>query len=394
MVNDNLNIDRDIIVISDDNDSLIDITTTAASDAKVIGMETDCDIKDMSIDLGNESIFSLNVLENIKKESDLDKCISELEGVLNVEMQKIEQFEIANDGNRANENEVWDLDELNLTLSNNKNSIDNYSKSRQKKIDLNLTFTKDIDVKFEKCDEKNEKQDFSAENDIQNNFDIIGETNGHNKHFEVTSPCSDVNKDFYKSLSLCPSKRSRSDSENSDIVNKKYKASIIKRVSVVPENSDGKITIDLVKKVQTLISTSIDDASFLPLLQCHGIKNNNLVYSCHSEETYLWLKEVINVASTLKVKIVDTELKDENCYKLKMKINSFIEESFSKFLNRIELYNAGLITDKWKLINRQIFKDFVIMTLWVDRDSYEYISDNNFSLFAGIDKIQFSICFS
>lgn len=370
----------------------------------MIGTETDCDSKDMSIDLSSGSIFSLNDLENKKNEnSDLDKYIAEyLSDTLNIETQENAQ-EIVIDGNRAstntykNEANNCDKDEFNLTLLHNSN-FDNYSKSSYNNIDLNLTHTKYIDIKFEKCAENNlhvntelkqEKKE-TSQNEIQSDFDISGKLTDVNKNLEVISPCFDVNQDF--DISLCSSKRSRSDSENSFVVNKKYKGNI-KRVSIVPENDDSKVTIHLTKKLQTLISTAIDDASFLPLLQCHGIKNNYLVYSCHNEKTYLWLKEIIDVASDLKVKIVDVEFEDENCYKLKLKINSFIEENFNKLLSRIELYNAGLVTDKWKLINRQIFRDFIIMTLWVDKESYQYICDSTFSLFAGIDKIQFSVCF-
>lgn len=402
MINNNMNIDRDIIVISDDNDSLIEITT--ASDVKVKGMETDCDSKDMLIDLSNETMCSLNVLDN----SDLDKYMTELEDLLYTEMQD-NSPEILIGGNRANNNEFKkevnnnDKNNLHLTLSSNKNSFDNYSKSSYEKNDLNLTFSKDIyDIDFKNYVENNldvnaelkhEKKDVAPQNDIQNDFDTNSKLTGVSKHFGVISPCSGVSKDFDISPSLCSSKRTRSDSENSDIITKKYKRSNIKRVSVVPENSDDKITIDLASKVQTLISAAIDKASFLPLLQCHGIKNNTLVYTCHSEKTYVWLKKVIDDASDLKMKTIDVEFDDEDYYKLKLKINSFIEESLNIFLNRIELYNAGLVTDKWKLINRQIFRDFIVMTLWVDRDSFQYISQNNFSLFAGVDKIQFCICF-
>lgn len=406
IVNDNINIDRDIIVISDDNDSLTEITT--ASDIKAIGMETDRDSKDTLIDLGNESILSLNILQtNIKKETNLNKYIAELEDVMNTDIKENNREIVIRD-NQTNKNifknEVKNRNkrDLHLTLPNNKNNFDNYSKSCYEKNDLNLTFSKENnnDIDFKMCVDKNldvntelnhEKNDVTSQNDNQNNLDAGGILTGVSKYLKVTSPCSVVNQVF--DVCLCSSKGSRSDSEDSEIINKKCKGSIIKRVYIVPENSENIITIDLAKKVQTLISIAIDKASFLPLLQCHGIKNNNLVYICHSEKTYLWLKKVIDVASYLKVKIIDVEFKSESYYKLKLKINTFIEESLNKLLNRIELYNAGLITDKWKLINRQYFRNFIVMTLWVDRDSFQYISDCKFSLFAGVDKIQFSICF-
>lgn len=404
MVNDNMNIDRDIIVISSEDDSFTEITT--ASDNKVIGLKTDCDCKDMSIDLTNETIFSLNVLESsFERNSDLDKYIAELEDVLNTDIKEITR-EIVTGGNETIKNEFKneadnrDKNDLHLTLSNNKNSFDSYSKSiYDNRQNLNLTFLKDNnnDIGFKKCvenhSELNDKNGVTTRSDIQNNFDVKAEQIGDNKHLDVRSPCSVLNKSFDLSLSQCSSKRSRSDSENSDIMPKKFKGSPIKRVSIVPKNCETKITIDLAKEVQRLISIAIDKASFLPLLQCHGIKNNNLVYSCHCEKSYLWLKKIIDVAKYLKVKIVDVEFKDEKYFKLKLKINSYFEESLDKLLNRIELYNAGLVTDKWKLINRQYFRNFIVMTLWVDRDSFDYISDCNFSLFAGVDKIQLSICF-
>lgn len=388
IVNDNMNVDRAVIVISDDNDSLTEIT----SDIKVIGIETDCESKDMSIDLSNE--YSLNILENnIRNNSDLDKYITELEEVLNTDM-KVNTHEIELGDNGANknifQNEV--KNDLHFTLSNNKTCFDNYSKSNVIKNDLDSNFTKDVKNDIENLNVNTEFNNVNKDVTTQNNFDIGGKLTDIHKHLKL-NPFSDVSKDFDISLSLCSSKRSRSDSENSDIVNKKYKRSIIKRVAIVPENSEDKITIDLARKVQTLISTAIDKASFLPLLQCHGIKDSNLVYSCHSEKSYLWLKKVIDVAIDLNVKIVDMQFEDEKYYKLKLKVNSFIEETLNKFLNRLELYNAGLVTDRWKVINRQYFRSFIVMTFWVDRDSFQYICDCNFSLFAGFDKIQFSISF-
>lgn len=321
----------------------------------------------------------------------------ELESVLKVDLNE-----------KSLENQVNNIDDkkdLHLTLLNKKIMFDENSESRH----YRFNFRNDVpyDVNHPKNDEKNfdVKTEVSHDNtdssdlnskflkDISFNFnqsksdipyDFGTNSDGVDKNIEVRSTTTDINKD----LSLSSSKRLRSDSEDSDIMNKKYRG-IIKQVSIVPENSDDKISIDLVKQVQTAISTAIDEASFLPLLQCHGIKNDELVYGCHSEKSYRWLIDIISVASELKVKVMDIKFADEDYHKMKLKVNSFIEEKFNKFLNRIELYNAGLVTDKWKLISRQIFRNCIVMTLWVDRHSYEYICDSNFALFAGVDKVQF-----
>ncbi|XP_061726277.1 uncharacterized protein LOC133531888 isoform X2 [Cydia pomonella] len=166
-------------------------------------------------------------------------------------------------------------------------------------------------------------------------------------------------------------------------------------VMIKPKNPDDILTEDIIKEVQTVMAKELDKAGgFLPLLKCHGTQNGGLMYSCHDEDDVAWIKKVISDAN-LDLEIVpnkDFSLKKRN-RELLIKINSYIPLDTKQIFRKFEIYNTGLDTKLWKVSYKQASSTFVIFTVTVDEKSFKYISDENFSLYCGIDKAQFSIIY-
>ncbi|XP_063391438.1 uncharacterized protein LOC134676994 [Cydia fagiglandana] len=165
-------------------------------------------------------------------------------------------------------------------------------------------------------------------------------------------------------------------------------------VIIKPKNPDEIMTEDMIKEVQIVMAKELDKTGgFLPLLKCHGVQNGGLVYSCHDEDDVAWMKKVINDAN-LELKIVNN--KDFGLRKsreLLIKINSYIPLDTKKIFRKLEIYNVGLDTKFWKVSYKEASSTFVLFIVTVDEKSFKYISDENFSLYCGIDKAQFSVIY-
>ncbi|CAK1593234.1 unnamed protein product [Parnassius mnemosyne] len=186
------------------------------------------------------------------------------------------------------------------------------------------------------------------------------------------------------------SKQIRTESEKSQVeYAKKGLVKSFKDVSILPNNPEEKMSLNLVKTVQNLISDSIDRSKdFLPLLQCHGLIDDRVVYSCYNENTYSWLRNVINDQFLM----VDTSCASEDRHKLQMKLKTVIDnDNVEAILNRLKLYNSGLDTSTWTVANKIVCNDSTVLDLVVDDNAFHFISQSNFSLFAGVDKAKFSV---
>ncbi|XP_045538367.1 uncharacterized protein LOC123722071 [Papilio machaon] len=186
-------------------------------------------------------------------------------------------------------------------------------------------------------------------------------------------------------------KRNRSDSNDSQLQNtKKIKRPSIKcykQIEITPNNSIETMDYNLAGIVQSLISNAIDRTDCLPLLQCIGIVNEKLLYICYNENSYTWLKTVLND----QFEVLDAEVNLEGRRKLKINLKTYIYDDTSKILNRLKMYNSYLDVDSWKIHKTFVSVDETFLWVEVDEEDYNVISRNDFSLFAGIDKATFSV---
>ncbi|KPJ10879.1 hypothetical protein RR48_10059 [Papilio machaon] len=186
-------------------------------------------------------------------------------------------------------------------------------------------------------------------------------------------------------------KRNRSDSNDSQLQNtkkiKRHAIKCYKQIEITPNNSIETMNNNLAGIVQSLISNAIDRADCLPLLQCIGIVNEKLLYICYNENSYKWLKTVLND----QFEVLDAEVNLEGRRKLKINLKTYIYDDTSKILNRLKMYNSYLDVDSWKIHKTFVSVDETFLWVEVDEEDYNVISRNDFSLFAGIDKATFSV---
>ncbi|XP_049882548.1 uncharacterized protein LOC126378337 isoform X2 [Pectinophora gossypiella] len=278
-------------------------------------------------------------------------------------------------------------DSLSLDVSNDSMLLNMLEQENASEL---TTYLHIENVKQTLMDDNNDGQELTDDNgvdkvEVNNNHDVIKDRNGLTLSLQdlVKLMSESDSENGENNGSFTSSKRSRSGSTCSQ---KPKKCKYEKYISIISVDN-REITLDLVKQVQTLISNSINENA-LPLLKCHGVKNGGLIYSCHSEKSFIWLKKVIGVAS---VKIVDTDYLDWNIRKMAMKINSFIKVDLQKCFSMLELYNPKLKTSGWIVVSEKIEEGFSLYKIGLDKHSYNYICENCFSLYAGIDKVQFSI---
>ncbi|CAG9794229.1 unnamed protein product [Diatraea saccharalis] len=183
-------------------------------------------------------------------------------------------------------------------------------------------------------------------------------------------------------------KRLRSDSDISNKIMKKSK--LIRNIIylfITPNDSD-KITNDEVRKFQSAISEQLDNTK-LPLLECHGVENGVLIYGCHNEAGTSLVKSVANEMNCTAESC--ERFREKSNRKMKVKLNSYVGINLKKLFNLIEVYNAGLSTECWSVHDVEVRRGKIILVLEVDYVSFEYILENNFRLFAGVDRLRFCL---
>lgn len=146
-----------------------------------------------------------------------------------------------------------------------------------------------------------------------------------------------------------------------------------------------KLTKEKLTEIHKQISNAIMLTLELPLLKCHGVQNGALVYTCHNKKTYDWLLNKFNLGCCLKV------LNTKEVTKMELKFICFFESSSSLYLFKmIELYNRELSTENWVVEKTKKNGDYVIFIVKMDKFSIKFIQDSGLSLFAGVDKVQFT----
>ncbi|XP_041986559.1 uncharacterized protein LOC121738513 [Aricia agestis] len=112
-------------------------------------------------------------------------------------------------------------------------------------------------------------------------------------------------------------------------------------------------------------------------LKCHGVQNGGLVYYYSNED---WLKDILskNFHANFIWEIIEK-------FKLKVHINSFIK--IEDVFKALELHNRGLCTTDWTVLE----EGNCYFVVDVDCDSFQFVCDHRFSLFAGVDTALFTI---
>ncbi|KAL0809614.1 hypothetical protein ABMA28_011146 [Loxostege sticticalis] len=187
------------------------------------------------------------------------------------------------------------------------------------------------------------------------------------------------------------SKRLRSNSDDSIKNQKKNKINeSIKYLGIAPDSYPMEnVGVDEIITFQNKICEKLDKNNEKPLLECLGIKNGAIIYCCHNEFGRFLIESVANDMNLKTINI--TNLYKNRKYKMKARINSYVEVDLKNLLNKVEDYNGGLKTDLWSVTNVQGGTGHVTISLEIDEKSFDFISENNFSIFAGVDKLRFNV---
>lgn len=186
------------------------------------------------------------------------------------------------------------------------------------------------------------------------------------------------NVDHYKNL-----KRYKADFDKLDSNNDSF----VKTIKIVPLNYPNEsIDKKTVARIHNLILEAVSETE-LPLIKCHGVKDNALVYTCFTQDSYKFLNKLL---INTKTKIMDA-LIDERKPRVFMRFFNYLELSFNQILSKIQLYHKDIITKNWKVEHNWDNDNVTVFILEIDEDSFEIIKNNGFCLFFGPDQAEFSV---
>ncbi|KAL4717876.1 hypothetical protein ACJJTC_005721 [Scirpophaga incertulas] len=188
-------------------------------------------------------------------------------------------------------------------------------------------------------------------------------------------------------MSTSSGKRSRTESPNSTKTLKKSRINDQVVCLNITKNG-GEVTKAIAKEFQTAIMEKMEFSNEQPLLECLGLKNGTLTYYCHNEIGLLLIAGV-TVEKKLLFTQVDNDISTK--HKVKFRMNLYVQLDLKKLFTKIECYNFGLSTEKWVVSKVTREADSLEVVLKIDDLSMEYICNAKFCLFAGIDKVRFTI---
>lgn len=187
------------------------------------------------------------------------------------------------------------------------------------------------------------------------------------------------------------SKRIRTDSDEANANRKKAKSQIPKYLCIAPDSYPiDEVDFDIICTFQNLICDKLEKDPEKPFLECVGLKNGALIYGCHNEYGRIVIESVANDLD-LKTTNITNLYKDRKRYKVTGRMNSYLDIDLKKLLKTLVEYNEGLKTDSWNVIEVKINKGNIELLIEVDFNSFDYISQHGFGLYAGLDKIRFSV---
>lgn len=145
-----------------------------------------------------------------------------------------------------------------------------------------------------------------------------------------------------------------------------------------------KIDVEKAKEIQIVISENIMKGEQLPLLKCQGYQNDSLIYSCQNQESFEWLNRIIQSIGDLKI---FTKIHT----KMLLKLRSLYDITSEHLFIMLEKYNKGLSSVSWEVESKSIEDGVIVFVVKMDEASIDFICESNMALYAGVDKVDFSL---
>ncbi|CAB3241800.1 unnamed protein product [Arctia plantaginis] len=305
----------------------------------------------------NENDDEINVKENVKIEND-DMEPDENKTESDNRNNELEQKAVTTEGNEIVKTLIIDekMDVHNEYKLTSTSSINEYS-TDEMSISDQSGFTTNLDYN------ENEDTDISD--------DKLGDvkSKGSDNHMKIESDNLDLSAISETTLNVDFEEQSYSE-DKSD-------------VKVVYLTKNCVFSEDTPKFLQSVISYNIIKTKQLPLLVCHGVHSDALIYSCHTKKSYEWL---LNTCIANRLTIFTKEVD-----KMSLRINSYYEIYDKHLFKLLELYNKELSTKEWSVLKKEKMSDCVVFDVKMDKKSVKFILESMLSLYAGIDKVTFSI---
>jgi hypothetical protein len=280
---------------------------------------------------------------------------------------KIINCDIANNNNTLqNKNSV-------AIVENTKPEIIEISIS-ENEVDKNIKSEKSMDV----CPES------KPESKLANIEMSLEELDINNKEKNATDMANGVTEE--NDNCSASSKRSRSTSECSERIKKRTKKDEQTIINIT--STDSKITETIIRDYQNALSEKMENYTELPLIECHGVQNGGLTYSCYNDLGVVLVDSVASELNLISTKL--SEFKKNGRHIMSIKLNSYVGVNLKKLFSKVECYNIGLSTDLWSVLEVNIQGGYIVIVLEIDELSLEYISEANYRLFAGVDRLRFS----
>ncbi|XP_047541601.1 metacaspase-2-like isoform X2 [Vanessa atalanta] len=353
-------------------------------------------VKNKNLDVNDELDKDTHEVLHKKSNQSFKLDVHEYYDVINQNSLNIESRDNTHDGNKIDKSVANDCD--NDIAKRKTENIDNKelkihtlqsNDANNNRNDL-VTLRKLLQIKTDLSNKKKSTENNSEKSVELNTLHSVYNTdNIHSKETkpskEILSKEFEINTDKLKenisdeiNTSREFSKKTLNKQKVSTFINSYNK---VQKTVIIAKTSDMRCTLFL-KVIQNLLANNISE-NFLPQLKCHGIDKRGVIYSCYNEDTYYWLKEVLS-----DYKIIDYNGTIDIKFTVQIKINTMFE--VKRVLILLELCNVGLCCDNWMILEEK-YSDFSVFIVDMDRDSFNYVCDNNFKLSIGVDEALFSI---
>ncbi|XP_026742009.1 uncharacterized protein LOC113504100 isoform X3 [Trichoplusia ni] len=407
------NVAKDIDSDSDDSyasDEESQITTSDFTDDKTSSVASDNkdSVKNIFV---NNPIVSKDVSKNILCEENVVPTISVKDAIKNkvkIENKVVENQQISIKTNiKDSMKESHDNVDVSVVPATGAENIDCIE-------DCNIDFNNDL-VDYESSDEVDSIEEIDS---IKDEEIVINKDDGPVNSVAKINPAKndraidfksdvtnkensfDINKqretDRDTLLKVVVSEKKCDKRHNSDVTLFKQSGTVdkicheISNVYIVPVNFPNECINDVyAEEIQKLISHTILTSRQLelPLLMCHGLQKGALIYTCQDKKSLAWLKSTVSAASHLKV------IDGPKVTKMAVKFHCLFDFNVPYLFTMIEKYNPKISTSKWIVEKSEFYDDFVLLVIQMDEKSINILHASGLALFAGIDKIEFSLIF-
>lgn len=163
------------------------------------------------------------------------------------------------------------------------------------------------------------------------------------------------------------------------------------RIAVHPKDfPDQMLDLNSVIELEEAIATEIAKGASAKLQFANAhLRPGALLCDCVNEETVNWLKDIITklpewvgpVLSTSQERVIP------DAYVMTAALPKSIDQDFQRTLTLIAAQNEDLNTEVWKLVNERVEDGNNVVTIRVDKDSFNTMKRNEWKLYYRFEKV-------